>query len=115
LQREWSAALIAGAILWIDKLNSARRRLLKRHTDIRNSLPSDAAFSQRKAGVEGKVEFGRKIRGAWKMQAGTVIAQIPDNAVHRRAVGQNDLGALEYFGPWKSPTLKHGQHSNLQF
>jgi hypothetical protein len=49
------------------------------------------------------------------MQAGTVIAQIPDNAVHRRAVGQNDLGALEYFGPWKSPTLKHGQHSNLQF
>ncbi len=49
------------------------------------------------------------------MQAGTVVAQIPDNAAHRRAVGQNDLGALEYFGPWKSPTLKHGQHSNLQF
>jgi len=37
-----------------------------------------------------------------------VIAQVPDNAVHRPAVGQNDLGALEYFGPWKSPTLKHG-------
>jgi len=75
LQRELLGALIAGAILWIDKLNSARRRLLKRHTDIRNSLPSDAAFSQRKAGVEGKVEFGRKVRSAWKLQAGTVIAR----------------------------------------
>ena len=49
------------------------------------------------------------------MQAGTVIPQIPNNAVQCRAVGQNDLGALEYSGPWKLPTFKHGQHSNLQF
>jgi hypothetical protein len=46
------------------------------YTDIRKQLPRDAAFSQCMSGIEGKVEFGRKICGAWKMQAGTMIAQI---------------------------------------
>ena len=51
-----------------------RRRLLEGHTDIRNGLPSDAAFSQRKAGVKGKVKFSVEVGGAGKLQAGTVIA-----------------------------------------
>ena len=78
--------------------------------DIRNSLPSDPAFSHGMRGVEGMVEFGWKISCARKTQAGTVIARVPNKAVHRRAVGQNDLGALEYFGSRKLPTLKHCQY-----
>lgn len=66
-------------------------------------------------GVKGKVEFDWKLRCAWKMQAGTMIAQIPDHAVRRRAVGQNDLGTFEYVGSWKSPTLKHDQHPVYNF
>ncbi len=83
--------------------------------DIRNSLPSDPAFSHGMRGVEGMVEFGWKISCARKTQAGTVIARVPNKAVHRRAVGQNDLGTPKYVGPWKSPTLQHDQHSSLQF
>jgi hypothetical protein len=49
------------------------------------------------------------------MQAGTVIAQIPDDTTDRPAASQNDLGALEDFSSGKPPTLKHGQHSNLHF
>jgi len=48
-------------------------------------LPSDAAFSQRMSRIEGKVEFGGKVRGAWTMQAGTVIAQIADDTTNRHA------------------------------
>ena len=88
-------------------INSARRRLLERHTDIHNGLPSDAAFSQRKACVKGKVEFGGKVGSAGKLQAGTVIAQISHDTTHRRAVGRNDLGALEYLSSWKPPTIEH--------
>ena len=43
-----------------------------------------------------------------------MIAQIPDYTPDRRAVGQNDLGALKYLSPRKPPTIKHGQHSNLR-
>jgi hypothetical protein len=90
-------------------------RLLEEYTDICTGLPSDAAFSQRTAGVEGKVEFGRKVRSAWKKQAGTVITHISDDTTDRRAASQDDLGTLKYFSSRKPPTLKHGQHPNLQF
>lgn len=92
----------------MNKLSSAHRRLLEGHTDIREGLPSDAAFSQRMACIEGKVEFGGKVRGAWKMQAGTMIAQIANDTTHGRAAGHNELGTLEYFGPREPPTLEHG-------
>jgi hypothetical protein len=82
---------------------------------MRNGLPSNAAFSKRTARIEGKVEFGGKVRGAWKSKAGTMIRQIADDTTKRRAVGQNDFGVLEYFGPWKPPTLKHARPSKLQF
>ena len=49
------------------------------------------------------------------MQAGTVIAQIPDDTTDRRAVGQNDLGTFEYFSSRKPPTLRHGQHPIYNF
>ncbi len=98
--------------IWI---YSARRRPLEGYTDIREGLPSDAAFSQRMASIEGKLEFDGKVRGAWKMQAGTEIGQVADDTTDRRAAGHNELGSLEYFGPRKLPTLKHGQSSNLQF
>jgi hypothetical protein len=65
--------------------------------------------------IEGKVEFGGKVRGAWKMQTGTVIAQIADDTIDRRAAGQNEPGALKYFRPRNAPTLNHGQPSNIQF
>jgi hypothetical protein len=87
---------------------------LEGYTDIRTGLPSDAALSHHTACVQGKVEFGRKVRGASKLQTRTVIAQIADGTTDRRAPGQNDLGAFEYINPRKLPTLKHGQHSELQ-
>ena len=87
------------------------RLLLEGYTDICTGLPSDAALSHHTARIEGKVEFGRKVRGACKLQARTVIAQISDYTTNRRAVGQNDFGTLEYFNSWKLPTLIHGQHS----
>jgi len=65
--------------------------------------------------IEGKVEFDGKLYGAWKMQAGTGIAQIADDTADRRVAGQDELGTLEYFGPRKPPTLTHGQPLNLQF
>jgi hypothetical protein len=68
------ARAVASVIPWLDKINSVRRRLLEGYTDIRKGLPSDAAFSQRMAHIEGKFEFGGKAHGIWKMQAGTVIA-----------------------------------------
>ena len=45
-------------------MDSARRRPLKVHTNVRQGLPSDVAFSQRTAGVESKVEFVGKVCGA---------------------------------------------------
>jgi hypothetical protein len=89
-----------------------RRRLFKGHTGLGKGLPSDAAFSLHAACVKGKLEFGGKIRSAWNMQAGTAIAQIADDAIDRRAVGKNQLGGLENFGPRKPPTLKHGKPPN---
>jgi hypothetical protein len=109
------ACAAASAIPRLDKINSVRRRLLEGYADIRKGLPSDAAFPQCMAGIEGKLEFDGKVRGTLKMQAGAVIAQIADDTANRRASGQNELGALEYFGPRKSPTLRHGQAPNLQF
>lgn len=38
-----------------------------------------------------------------------MIAQITDDAPDRRAAGQNELSALEYLCPLKTPTVKHGQ------
>ena len=75
---------------------------------------SDAAFSQRKACVKGKVEFGGKVGSAGKLQAGTVIAQISHDTTHRRAVGRNDLSALEYLSSRKAPTIEHVS-TKLQF
>jgi hypothetical protein len=75
-------------------------------------LPSDTAFSQRTACIESKVEFAGEIRGAVKLQAGTVIAQVTDNTTDRRPARQNEGGSLEYYCPWKAPTLKHGQTYN---
>jgi hypothetical protein len=93
--------------------SSARGLQLEGHADIRKGLPSDAAFSQCMSGIEGKVEFGWKVRGARKMQAGTVIAQIADDTIDRRAAGQNEPGALKYFRPRNAPTLNHGQTSYI--
>ena len=59
--------------------------------------------------IEGKVEFGGKTRGARKIQAGSVIAQIADHTIDRRVIGQNEPSAPEYFGPRIPPTLEHGQ------
>ena len=47
-----------------------------------------------------------------KLQAGTVIAQVTDNTMDCRPAGQNEGGGLEYYCPWKAPTLKHGQTNN---
>ena len=90
----------------------ARRRLLEGHTNVRQGLPSDTTFSQRTAGIESKVEFAGKIRGALKLQAGTVIAQITDNTTDGRPASQNEGGGLVYYCPWKAPTLKHGKTNN---
>jgi hypothetical protein len=59
--------------------------------------------------IESKIEFGGKARGACKLQAGAVIAQITDDTPDRRAAGQNELSALEYLCSLKAPTVKHGQ------
>ena len=96
-------------------MDSARRRPLKVHTNVRQGLPSDVAFSQRTAGVESKVEFVGKVCGACKLQAGTVIAQVTDNTPDHRRTGQDEGGGLVYCCPSKAPTFKHGQASNLQF
>jgi hypothetical protein len=64
-------------------LTLARRRPLEGHTNVRQGLPSDTAFSQRTAGIESEVEFAREIRGAVKLQAGTVIAQVTNNTTDR--------------------------------
>ena len=47
-----------------------------------------------------------------KLQAGTVIAQVTDDTTDRRPASQNEGGSLEYYCPWKAPTLKHGQTNN---
>ena len=96
-------------------MKSARRRLFEGHADMRKGLPSNAAFSERPAGIEGKVEFGGKARSAWKMQAGATIGQIANDTIESHATGRNDFGALEYFGPRKPPMLNHTQRPNLQF
>ena len=44
-----------------------------------------------------------------------MIAQISHDTLHRRVVGQNDLGTFEYLSSRKPPTLEHGQHSNYNF
>jgi hypothetical protein len=46
------------------------------------------------------------------LQAGTVIAQVTDDTTDRRPASQNESGGLEYYCPWKAPTLKHGQTYN---
>jgi hypothetical protein len=67
------------------------------------------------AGIESKVEFIGKVRGAWKLQAGTVIAQIADDTGECRMVSQHESGGLEYDRPLKAATLEHDPASNLQF
>ena len=96
-------------------MKSARRRLFEGHADVRKGLPSNAAFSERPAGIEGKVEFGGKARSAWKMQAGATIGQIANDTIESHATGRNDFGALEYFGPRKPPMLNHTQRPSLLF
>jgi hypothetical protein len=93
-------------------IDLTRRRPLEGHTNVRQGLPSDTAFSQRTAGIESKVEFAGEFRSAVKLQAGTVIAQVTDNTTDRRPAGQNEGGSLEYNCPWKAATLKHGQTYN---
>jgi hypothetical protein len=100
---------------WLDKIYSARRRLLEGHANVRRGLPSNPAFSERATGIERKVEFGGKARGAGKMQASTTIGQIAHDTIERHTTSRNDFGALEYFGPRKPPMLEHTQRPNLQF
>ena len=92
-----------------------RRRPFKRHTNIRQGLPSDTAFSQRAAGIEGKVEFIGKVRSARQLQAGTMIAQIADNARKYRTVSQHESGGLEYDRPLNAAALEHDLSSKPQF
>jgi hypothetical protein len=99
----------------LDEISSAYRQLLEGHADVRQGLPSDAAFSQRTASIESKVEFIGKVRGAWKLQAGTVIAQITDDTAQCRMASQHESGGLEYYRPLKAPALEHDLSSNPQF
>jgi|HubBroStandDraft_6_1064221.scaffolds.fasta_scaffold108923_2 hypothetical protein len=92
-----------------------RRRLFKRHTDVCQGLPSNPAFSQRAACIKGKVEFNGQVRSAWELQAGTMIAQIADDARQYRMVSQHESGSLEYDRPLNTTTLEHDLCSNPQF
>lgn len=93
-------------------IDLARRRPLEGHTNVRQGLPSDTAFSQRTACIESKVEFAGEIRGTVKLQPGTVIALVTDDTTDRRPASQNEGGGLKYNCPWEAPTLKHGQTYN---
>jgi hypothetical protein len=57
--------------------------------------------------IESKVEFIGKSRGTWKLQAGTVIAQIADQTGEYRMVSQHEGGRLAHNRPLNPATLEH--------
>ena len=59
------------------------------------------------AGIKGKIKFIGKVRGTWKLQAGTMIAQIADHAGEYRMVSQQESGRLAYDRPLNTATLEH--------
>jgi hypothetical protein len=59
------------------------------------------------ARIESKVEFVGKFRGAWKLQAGTAIAQIVDHTRKCRMVSQHENSRLAYDRPLNTATLEH--------